>query len=802
MVTLSRFNDAYATMTVAVYEPLALGWFSAWSLYLCADTMARRAQRSRPAKGTKLLPTALQLGLGQDAPRRPGLDPSLRGTAAAPPTYVDTRGRPFTAAQAKPVTVTGYPRATLVGPDLFPRGALGVVPPSGREPGPGNLAAGIRTLAMHLRPGIGVRPGFNHAQSRETLFQRLMAGAQAAAATPGKSLANELRRALADAGGAAIPDFLPAAKIESAVSPLGVMHLYRQLYFNGDEGLGPIEHAFTVAPLETLEIVFQNTRRQIHDELVETGLEVTRETREETKNLEEVSDKVSSMINRDASVAVGAEATGWIGVWQTTVSGEVNLGISSQNAREQSSRRLKEVTRQAAERITKSMTVTTRHLDDTEVVNLTRRTIRNESATPVSYAQRRVLRRVRVKVQDLGPRLVWQVYVRDPGVNLSRSHFVHYREAEDIAVPDVPPGLPPRPAGGTEVGQASSVVSTRQEGDNEIDFVSLSIHAGADREIKAVTIDSITDLAGGGIFNPEPAPRNDRQWDLAWDEETRTFTAKVAIERGDSDSVSITYTYSWVPSRAVMEAWETQRQQAVAEATQESLSEQFERAKSLITERSRVLPRPASDLRREERYEAMGRLIADVFGDTDMRAAGTPVEIELFGRFFDIDGAFVHTHPAWWRPRTASVGTAGSPAYEITADSEPAPMGSSLGWLIQIDGDARRNEFLNSPWIRVCLPMRPGCERDAIDWLSRHVEGAAGYDPAKPPLKDALDEIEKKRANEAALGREGPDYVTIDSTVGAPAGPLKPQNLYPVIDEFSVVVPTDGFVYDEVKAAT
>jgi hypothetical protein len=34
--------------------------------------------------------------------------------------------------------------------------------------------------------------------------------------------------------------------------------------------------------------------------------------------------------------------------------------------------------------------------------------------------------------------------------------------------------------------------------------------------------------------------------------------------------------------------------------------------------------------------------------------------------------------------------------YLITEDTQPAPFGSSLGWLIQIDGDERRNEFLNA----------------------------------------------------------------------------------------------------------
>ena len=68
-------------------------------------------------------------------------------------------------------------------------------------------------------------------------------------------------------------------------------------------------------------------------------------------------------------------------------------------------------------------------------------------------------------------------------------------------------------------------------------------------------------------------------------------------------------------------------------------------------------------------------------------------------------------------------------------------MGSSLGWLLQLDGDNMRNAFLNAPWVKAVIPIRPGKEKAAIDWL-KAVEGMNGitddvlYQSDNPEEKD------------------------------------------------------------------
>src|SRR5207248_11596265 len=163
-----------------------------------------------------------------------------------------------------------------------------------------------------------------------------------------------------------------------------------------------------------------------------------------------------SMVQQDVSASMSANASGGIGVWQVGASASANFGVSSQRSREYSTRRLKEVTKRASERITKSFSIKTRHTTEVTETSTTRRAIRNDGEHPVSYGLRRVLRRVNVKVQDLGPRLVWQLYLRNPGAGLARSRFVLFQDAAPISVPDIPPGVPPRPTGGVETDAEST----------------------------------------------------------------------------------------------------------------------------------------------------------------------------------------------------------------------------------------------------------------------------------------------------------------------------------------------------------
>lgn len=162
-------------------------------------------------------------------------------------------------------------------------------------------------------------------------------------------------------------------------------------------------------------------------------------------------------------------------------------------------------------------------------------------------------------------------------------------------------------------------------------------------------------------------------------------------------------------------------------------------------------------MREEERIVVYRRLISSLMSAATYGLPESPtndharhVMAELLNSIFDIDKMLYFVAPEWWKPRTHSHqflaqqsnqaildnnvtnwadGQAHPDNYYLNEKSKFARMGSSLGWLLQLDGDDLRNAFLNAPWVKAVIPVRPGKELEATNWLQQmHVEGTDGLD--------------------------------------------------------------------------
>jgi hypothetical protein len=177
-----------------------------------------------------------------------------------------------------------------------------------------------------------------------------------------------------------------------------------------------------------------------------------------------------------------------------------------------------------------------------------------------------------------------------------------------------------------------------------------------------------------------------------------------------------------------------------------------ENVRQRIKDASSIRARPARDLREEERTVVYRKLIERLMLDSwgiakkkpgdGINARLSHVRSEVIRAIFDVDGMLYFVAPEWWMPRRHKSQYDGrsnfhltdqdlvqwddiekrDDNYRITEESVTAKLGSSLGWLLQLDGDNLRNAFLNAPWVKAVIPIRPGREKAALNWL-RAIEG-------------------------------------------------------------------------------
>jgi hypothetical protein len=590
--------------------------------------------------------------------------------------------------------------------------------------------------------------------------------------------------------------------VNAALSPISVVHLFRQYFFELDSFLGtPVEHVW-LSPGSSVELVEVHTRKTVVEKTLETALDQIQKAESSTTTQDEISEAVKADNQQD--VKFGAAVSGSYG--SIEASSSFDYAQSQKQAREATHKRMRTQTEKLSSEIRKSFKTTFRQVSEVTDVSSTKHVMANTTQELINYELRRKMRQVAVQVQDIGTYLCWQSYVDDPGRELGLARLLHIAkpaELDGIPHPEEVPALQP----------------FSEEKFVTIPFVSILNNADSKGEVYIDGVEQDQDEWRGELekiesnfpqeftcpksnytlANVEFDPQGqrlvlERSGDIANTAGKAAFMLhlKVADFEGKK-ALTVRLILHWQPTEAANAAIKAANDEKLKEFRERERAEYakayVETVKSRVTAASRITTRNSDDLREEERivvYRALiqGMLMKNVALPDD---ATRHVLAELINSIFDVDKMLYFVAPEWWRPRlhrsrqqlgqtpeppsrppvaafplggvnavmarglqltanlaqnnldastpaptvaSSTVGWGGMnegdrDSYLISEESEPAKLGSSLGWLLQLDGDNMRNAFLNAPWVKAVIPIRPGKEKAAIDWL-KAVEGMNG----------------------------------------------------------------------------
>ncbi len=598
-------------------------------------------------------------------------------------------------------------------------------------------------------------------------------------------------------------EFDPTDKLTGAsVSPIGIVHLFRQYFFEFDTFLGPAVGHVWLTPGSTVELVESSTRKTTVERTYETEFETRTQTERSDKSQDDISDAIKQENRQDTKLGFGATVNQSWPAGSLTATTSINLDTTQQEAREHTQKRMREQSEKISTDIRNSYKTTFRTVTETTDVSTKRYVLENKSPDKLqNYEMRRKMRQVGVQVQDIGSYLCWESFVDDPGAGLGLANLVHIAKPPDTTPPptpgtiDLPPRKPDIPFdvkvawGGPKESQKNTTKQGVPLGRRQI---AIDIPDGYMLELTEGQVIQLQCLAASG----EGAEGfRHGQW-LAVYAGNKEIDVGYVVGPGGLRwdhfvGCDLRGTVALVPTpdrvkaiqdqnKAILANAEHAAQIASDKATEASF---YDAAKERIEIAGAIKKRSFDDLREEERTVVYRALIADLMAKDaktnvpnydgvtpEQRDSVTPEQRHLYATvinsIFDIDKMLYFVAPEWWKPRPRTqlrLGDhpTGSPTtfpagktvswsdnqdrednYYITANSEPARLGSSLGWLLQLDGDDNRNRFLNAPWVRSVIPIRPGMETAAINWLTKaDVEGVEGLNDRYAARAGEADEI-------------------------------------------------------------
>jgi len=227
-----------------------------------------------------------------------------------------------------------------------------------------------------------------------------------------------------------------------ALSPISVVHLFRQYFFELDSFLGtPVGHVW-LSPGSTVELIEVQTRRTIVEKTLEQSLETTLKSETESTEQEEISEAVKDDNKQDVKFGASVSAS----YASIVANSSFDYNNTQQQSREETHKRMRQQTEKLSSEIRKNYKSTFKTITETTDTSSKRYVLTNTTEELINYELRRKMRQVAVQVQDVGSYLCWQTYVDNPGASLGVAKLMHIAkpaELDGIHAPDEIPMLQP-----------------------------------------------------------------------------------------------------------------------------------------------------------------------------------------------------------------------------------------------------------------------------------------------------------------------------------------------------------------------
>lgn len=602
--------------------------------------------------------------------------------------------------------------------------------------------------------------------------------------------------------------FDPTKQLDQVgLSPVGIVHLFRQYFFELDTFLGtPVEHVW-LSPGSSVELIESSTRRTLVERTSEFSSEIISRTETSLTEKDELSEAIKS--ENENSIKFGANVTAeqkW--VWgEASQSASFDLGTTQKTARENTHTKMREQSNKLSSEIRKNYKSTFKTITETTDISSKRMVLNNTSTKLVNYELRRKMRQIAVQVQDVGTYLCWQTFVDRPGNALGLSNLVHIAQKPDGQIPQPPEEIPQmQPFSNQETITIDCIPATKK-GKEEFDedaldenYVICQEHGGDHlkedngheyviKRYHEFTLQSKNPGYKLADLKFAVTPDISLKREITDPKAGKVKVILESVNFRDKMNITLSAESFWEVDADSTYYLDLEAKRLAAQKLYNAAERKESEAQYITAARERIKlangiqPRKYEELREEERIVVYRRLIKDLgreivyktkvessennmFMVSIKKSSDSDFHIfyELLNSIFDIDKMLYFVAPEWWKSKLIiSQLNMGSKSYDlhdpniddddeliersntvipksnfvtwgeqrpnnylITDDQPyPAKMGSSLGWLLQLDGDNLRNAFLNSPWVKAVIPIRPGKEKEALNWL-KHVEGMNG----------------------------------------------------------------------------